>query len=347
MTQFRQNMLLALTFGVLLTGLILLQVFFRQTERHPLSRKMQIAKELTEKWFRVIEEVKIEKGIHPDIVSNVPWNCLIGNDWSEITTTLGSLAAKETATNPDFAALMVRLIHEADVKENEKVGILLSGSFPALAVATLAALQVLEIEAVIISSLGASTYGANQPAATWIDLESWLRERGSLRFQSALVTRGAEGDSGLGLSAEGLEIMQAAAVRNHVELFIPNSITEAISRRIQLFEAEKIKLLINIGGNQAALGACPHAATIPNGLHSVAQSCLDENRGVIMRLNERGIPFIHLLNIKDLAMRYGIPISPGTSYGTAGNLYHYNQTNKLAVLVLIWLCGAILWFGRK
>ncbi len=64
---------------------------------------------------------------------------LIGLETSPITTTLGNLEAKRTTTNPDFAALLVRLLAEAGVKRGETIAVGASGSFPALIVAALSA----------------------------------------------------------------------------------------------------------------------------------------------------------------------------------------------------------------
>ena len=73
-------------------------------------------------------------------------------------------------------------------------GLVVSGSFPALAVSALAALTVLDMEVLMMSSLGASSYGANQPGASWIDMENWLIRRGGLRYCSALVSAGGRSE---------------------------------------------------------------------------------------------------------------------------------------------------------
>jgi len=57
-------------------------------------------------------------------------------------------------------------------------------------------------------------------------------------------------------------------------------------------------------------------------------------------MNELEIPFIQMLNIKDLANQYGIAISPGNNYSESVNLYVSNRTNK-PVLGIILLVGLV------
>jgi poly-gamma-glutamate system protein len=347
MNNLNLNIRLLIAFMVLLTGTIVSESFFRKQRPLQYINSMNESVNLTKKWFSVIEQMKKDKEIESDAFSNVPFKYMIGNEWSEITTSLGSLEAKETSTNPDFSALIVRLLHEADISKNDKVGVVLSGSFPSLAISVLAALQTMEVNAVIMSSIGASTYGANQPGATWIDMESELREKGGMNYQSELVSIGAGEDAGKGLSEEGLNNINQAAKRNKVSLFIPSSLRESIDKRVEMFKEAKISLLINVGGNETVLGNCPHSLSIPNGLHRKLTGCTDEDRGLIARMNEVGVPFINMLDIKDLASRYGIAVSPGINYVASVNLFETTRTNK-PVLAIILAIGLIpMYFIRK
>jgi poly-gamma-glutamate system protein len=347
MTRMNLNIRLLIAFGILLTGTIISESFFRIQQPLEYISSMKESVNLTKKWFSVIELFKREKGITSDALSNVPFSFMIGNEWSEITTTLGSLEAKEISTNPDFSALLVRLLHEAGITKDKKVGVILSGSFPSLSISLLAALQTMEIDGIVMSSVGASTYGANQPDATWIDMESVLRDLGGLRYKSNLVSIGAGNDSGAGLSEDGLIKIRNAASRNKIDLFIPASLKESIEKHVQICKDQKISILINIGGNQTALGDCPHSLSIPNGLQTKYKSCSDENCGLIMRMSELGVPFINMLNIKDLAVQYGIDVSPGISYSGSSNLYSETNTNK-PVLGLVLAIGLIpIYFLRK
>ena len=154
-------------------------------------------------WFALVDTLKRHAGIVEEHPANIPFRGMIGSEWSEITTTLGSLEAKRTAADPAFAALLVRLLHDAGAGPSSTVGVVLSGSFPSLGLAALAAVQAVGARAVVISSLGSSSFGANQPEVTWLDMESYVAAHGGLRYRSAMVTMGAEGDTGGGSERGG------------------------------------------------------------------------------------------------------------------------------------------------
>ena len=217
MNRLTLNTRLLIAFAVLLAGTAASVTFFRRQQPLPCRDEMEEAVALAVKMFGVIEQLKQERNIVSDAHSNVPYDFMIGDEWTEITTTLGSLDAKETSTNPDFAALTVRLLHEAGISGGEKVGVIISGSFPSLAISALAALQTMGVEPVVMSSLGASTYGANQPGATWIDMETALGREG-MKYKSVIVSAGATGDNGTGLPPEGMAVIRNAANRNRVDL---------------------------------------------------------------------------------------------------------------------------------
>ena len=348
MNRLNLNIRLLITFGILLIGTVVAESFFRKSQQLDYAGEMKESVLLTKNWFSLIEQLKQEKGVKSDVPSNVAYNYMLGDEWSEITTTLGSLEAKETSTNPDFSALTVRLLHEAKMARGDRVGVVLSGSFPSLSISVLAALQTMGIEAVVMSSAGASTYGANQPAVTWMDMESKLIKSGGMKYKSCLVSIGAGEDAGSGLSAEGLQSIRQAASRNEVQLYIPESLIQSIEKRAELFQSAKISLLINIGGSQTMLGNCPHSTSIPNGLHAKIASCRDDSRGLIARMNEQGIPFIQLLDIKNLAGQYGIAVSPGISYAGSTNLFSTTRSNKpVLALILLFCFTPVYLLGKK
>jgi poly-gamma-glutamate system protein len=349
MRKLSLNIRLLIVFIVFLMGFIISNFCFTTSIEKAYISEMHQATELTKSWFKIIKHQKEIRGIHTDAITNIPHHYLLGDDFTMTTTTLGSLNAKEISTNPEFSALMVRLIKEAGIEEDDKVGLIISGSFPSLAISTLAALQTLKQEIVLMSSLGSSSYGANQEDATWLDIENWLIDNGGLNYKSTLVSKGAENDIGLGLTEEGNNILQKAADRNEVQLYEPESLSQSIHSRLEIFSKKEISLLINIGGNQAAMGSCTHSVSIPNGLHQNLQLCDDKNRGVIQEINSMGSPIINLLNIKDLANTYHMDIAPGIDYAESSELYKEIQKNKwvLAISLIIGLCFLIMSIPKK
>ncbi|MBN2226151.1 MAG: poly-gamma-glutamate system protein [candidate division Zixibacteria bacterium] len=299
------------------------------------SQKMIQASRLAREWFLRVDEMKQAKGIAGEGDKHAVYQAMIGDDYTPMTTTLGSLEAKEIAANPDFAAVLVRLLTEAGIDSTGTVGVTLSGSFPSLAVCALAAMQTIGTDAVILSSLGSSTFGANQEYATWLDMEHWLAVYGGCRYTSRLVTLGAENDNGGGLIEEGIDWMQAACERNGVSLYVPETLEESINTKMAILDDADVDLLINIGGNQASLGPGPQALLIPNGLQTTYWPVVDSGLGIVNRLAQRQIPFIHLLGVKDLASQYGIPFGTPASSAPAVDVYMIRRVSIPAVVTSI------------
>ena len=293
-----------------LLGFLLLDHFTgAATPASPQQESAAVA--LSEQWMFLIDSVVQARGLPVTSGLSTRHTGVIGEEYSLVTTTLGALEAKELSTNPGFAALILRSITESGIPRGSTVGVTLSGSFPALSISTMAALKTAGMNAILISSLGASSYGANRPGLMWIDMESILHRHG-MPYRSACVTLGAEGDSGDGLFENGKELLLAAAERNHAPLFIPRDFPEAVQHRLHLFDSAKIALLINIGGSQAVMGSCPHGESLPNGLQRSLPSCADSGRGLLVRIAEHGIPVLHLLNIRSLGAPVGL-VSPTSS----------------------------------
>jgi poly-gamma-glutamate system protein len=334
--------------------LILSVILFIISEKYSFFMKerkdsvvMSHASALASEWFDVIGNVKKEKGLLLPEYENLKYPGLIGLEYSDITTTLGSLDAKYTANNPEFAALTIKYLDDAGIDSNSTVGVISSGSFPSIAISTLAALQTIGAKVVLISSLGASSYGANDPNATWIDMEKWLREKAGLKYKSSIVTLGAEDDAGLGLQDEGISSLEQAAKRCGVTLYKPKSFQESLHTKLDLLTSNHISLLINIGGNQVALGKCPHGNAIKNGFHKIINSCSDSDRGLIFRLAEKGIPVVHFLNIKSLAVEYGLPIAPAQKFTKSDILYLEKVPHKLQLILFLIIITFSLLLGGK
>ena len=76
------------------------------------------------------------------------------------------------------------------------VGLVLSGSFVGANVAAITAVEALGLRPVIVSSLGASMYGANDPTLTWLDIETLVRRAGVWHARSVAVVLGGESGAG-------------------------------------------------------------------------------------------------------------------------------------------------------
>ncbi|MBP9211913.1 MAG: hypothetical protein KBF97_03880, partial [Bacteroidetes bacterium] len=74
--------------------------------------RMRAAVALSASWMGIIYEEKERKGIIPSAARYFPSEALLGDEFTPLTTTLGSLDAKQISVNPQFAAVMVRWITE-------------------------------------------------------------------------------------------------------------------------------------------------------------------------------------------------------------------------------------------
>ncbi|MDZ7338930.1 MAG: poly-gamma-glutamate system protein [candidate division KSB1 bacterium] len=236
---------------------------------------------------------------------------IIGEEYTPLTTTLGSIEAKIRSANPHFAALVVRLLREAGVDSGDVVAMGFSGSFPALCIAAITGAEALGARPVVISSIGASSWGANRPHLIWLDMERILCENNLIATRSVLATIGAEADTGGGLSDQGRAMAREAARRTNVELLLPHGLQASVAARLRRYQAAgKIKAFVNVGGSQANVGPSCWAHTLRPELvlptiHRPIGCC-----GLAHRFLALGVPVIHLPGVRELCARYGLPYGP-------------------------------------
>ena len=133
------------------------------------ARSMQAAS-------RVLWMERETRGLTPSTQADPNRTGMIGQEYTPITTTIGELAAKRTATNPDFAAALVRQIASLRLARGTPVVIVVSGSFVGGDVAAITATETLGLRPIVIASLSASMWGANEPEFNLIDMLAALRK---------------------------------------------------------------------------------------------------------------------------------------------------------------------------
>ena len=271
------------------------------------------ASRLTAEAFGVIRAAKAARGIHLP-AEDVNRTGVIGPAVSPLVSSVGHLGAKRTAANPSFAAVLVELFHEAGARRGDAVALAFSGSFPSLNIATLAAAHVLGLRPVLISSLGASNYGAADPEMTWLDMETVLRDRGLWASRSFRAGLGGIPQVPQVFDRDPRELALAALARNGVPLIEEGAIEAAVAARLAAYAeaagGAPIRVFVNVGGAAVNLGEGPVAARMPGGLHLLSALDVHRGRGVVSRMAERGIPVIHLLSVERLVRRYGLPVDP-------------------------------------
>ena len=236
-----------------------------------------------------------------------PWQCgLIGVEWSSITTTLGELASKRTACNPAWAVQFTRWFDELGLEPNDRVVIYSSASFPGMLLNALAAAESMQLEPLLVVSLGASTWGANHPELPWPVLAAELRRNGFISKRADYYTLGGGAELGHGLPPEGEALLLKAVEDSGVDLLTGASLDAMIAVKVALLESFQPRVFINIGGSQANLGSVEEVLRLSPGPVPPAESATAGN-GVIALAMRKGIPVIHMLNLKPISNRAGIP----------------------------------------
>jgi poly-gamma-glutamate system protein len=247
---------------------------------------------------------------------------LIGEQNTLITTDLGELRSKLIATNPNFAAVLVEMLKDAGIKRGDKIAVCLTGSLPGANIALYAACEAMGLNPVVISSIGSSTWGANHPEFTWLDMEKALYDEKLIGQRSVAASLGGGTDNGRGLSLSGRKLLLDAIKRNDVELIYTGNLDnilkaggtlkQNVDKRMEIFDryakGQPYKAFVNIGGGLASLGSSQNGKLIPSGVNFNLSDNNFPAVGVINLMAERKIPVIHILRLGDIAHQYGLPI---------------------------------------
>jgi poly-gamma-glutamate system protein len=310
------------------------------------DQKLEAAR-LAENAIDYLKEFRLKKGVFIDAVNDPNETALIGQDITPITTDRGNIEAKLTSTNPNFAAVIVEMLEEAGLEKNDVVAIAFTGSLPGLNIAVNAAIQTLDLKPIIITSVGASNWGANDPYYTWLDMERVLYDAGIFKNTSVAASIGGGLDRGRGLSPEGRQLIVDAIERNHADFINEEYLERSIQKRMEIYnqhrKKSKIKAFINVGGGIASMGSTENSQFVPSGLTMSLPMLNYPMRGVLIQMAEKNIPVIHLLNINQLAKKYGLPISP-TPLPMAGEGEVFIQKRYSVILtsaVTIFLIAAV------
>jgi poly-gamma-glutamate system protein len=238
---------------------------------------------------------------------------LIGLDWSETTTTIGEVQAKRTTTNPDLAAAIARILLELNPAPGAAVGIVASASFPGANIAAIAAVETLGLKPVVVSSLGSSMYGANDPEFGWLDMEAAIRRAGIWRTRTTAVVLGGESATAESMTGTGREMLTNAARRNGYEPIAARDLTELkryVMKAMSDAAPEGLAAVINVGGSVLGIGTCLDAYGIPSGLLKKRLPCESGLTGLVHDFAAREVPVLHILYVKRLALEWGLPYDP-------------------------------------
>jgi len=304
------------------------------------DEKLQ-ASEKTKEAVNFLKDYRMKNVLYIDDINDPNETGIIGQKYSQITTESSSLPVKLSATNPNFSALAVQLLKEADVKKNDHIAICMSGSFPALNLAVLSAAEVLELNSTVIISATSSSWGANDPEFTFPDMVKKLKDNDYFEnSEIEYVSTGGVEDMGMSLSKKGRSLILEAIERNSFILLNKGDLKANINERIRLFEeysGEKpIKVFINIGGGVASIGSTNNGLSIPAGLNTdIKLRQFPDKIGVMYEMAKKDIPIIHFENLEKLMKKYDLPINPVPMPEIgSGELYFVFKYNMKIVTII-------------
>jgi poly-gamma-glutamate system protein len=319
------------------------------------SEKLAAAK-LMQQAENVIKEHRLAQDIFIDEVNDPNLTALIGDKQSLIVTDRGNLTAKLTSLNPNFAATVIDLFKKAKLKKGDKIALSCTGSYPAINIAVMSAAKVMELDLVIISSVGASMFGATDPEFNWLDIETLLYEKGIFPYRSYATSMGGGRDLGRGLNLLGREAIVEAAKRNGVLLVHESSLETNIKRKMELYEEasqdKKYKLYINVGGGLSSLGNSVNGRLVKPGYHKYVSVKNIPLKGTMFLFAEKDIPIVHLLDITKFSDSYDLPVAPDPlpEPGT-GNMFKNEKYNitiaSIAMAILVILILVVIFFDHK
>ena len=266
---------------------------------------------------------------------------MIGVSSSPVTSLSGHLPAKQTTVNPNWAAVALQMLREAGVEQGDMVAVAVSGSFPTLNLATYAAIEELGARPLIIASGSASTWGANVPGLTWIDMSRELRAAGLITTREIAASLGGAEDRGIGISNRGRDIIRLAIKRADLQLLLPATLDEAVAKRIALYskfaKGRPIRAYVNVGGGSASTGPPSIDQYFEPGLITSAGPKAFAVDSVTGHFLKQGVPVLNFSGIATIASRYGLPLTPQVAQPIGGggvyNTMGYRQ----------WLAG--FWIG--
>lgn len=187
-----------------------------------------------------------------------------------------------------------------------------SGSFPALMLATLTAVEAMGARPVTILSLGASSYGATRPELDLLDLHALWRQAGVLETPVSAASLGGAGDVGGEFEPDVRARLADKIGTMGIPFLHEEDLRTNVRRRMELYG--RPAAFVNVGGSEVAMGRSPRILDVPPGLSvNLSQDMLlpaPEERGVLFEMAAAGVPVLHLLHVRGIALRFAVPWDP-------------------------------------
>lgn len=347
--RFVSRTALLLITGISLGGLLVVE-FHLVPVRQPFYEQKLAAAQLAAKCMERIKEARIERDYEIDPEKDPSESGLIGLAISPATSTFGMLQAKQISINPNFAAVIVDMLGSVGVEKGDVVAIGYSGSFPAINLCVVSALETIGARPIGISSAAASQWGANLPEFLWLDMEKALYDSHLISFRSGAASLGGVEDRGLGMDSETIEVLEAGIERAGLPLITASDSTDtfsqSIDKRMELYAKKaagaRIKAYINVGGGTTSVGKSLGKRLLSSGPNYALPKAARDIDSVMTRFLAKKVPVIHLVRVEEMAKRYGLNVDPERTQipevGEGQVFFRQEYNTRYVVLVL----GAIL-----
>lgn len=343
-----KDALLGLILIILIIGIIIVKDNATLKQDPLYDIKIQ-AYEYMEEYMRNVRDFKAELGLELS-QEDIHDTGMLGQSFSPITTSLGNIEAKRTSANPNMAALVVELLHKAGIKSGDRIGASFSGSFPSLNLAVIAASKAMDIECYYISSIGSSNYGANDPELTFPDMAIRLYDKGIIDSPGVAFSIGGSGDMGNGLDEEVVGDIVERLEYGGLKQIVTSNYHDNLKVRQKLYEDNgSISCFINVGGNITSLGQGEDSIYFGQGLLTGKLIPVSERSGLIEIYRNKGIPVIHLLNLRKLTSDYGIPYDP-IVLPDKGELSLYMKpsfNSLISIIFIVFACVGLFRYKNK
>lgn len=321
---------------------------FQETLIQPHFEEKLEAARLMQRGMEAIRHHRVRRVGPIDLEADPTNSGLLGLSSSLTTTNTGSLEAKRTTLNPNWAAVVVELLYEAGVERGGTIAIGVSGSFPALNLAAFSAAEELDLDAIVITSVGASSWGANVPSLTWLEMERVLSDAGILGTRSIAASLGGTRDRAIGMPKNGRKRLREAIERAGVPYIETETDLDSIERRMALYReraaGRRIQAYVNVGGSLASIGPKTVKRLYAPGLNLRLDPHAFAVDSVMKRFLRDGVPVVNLSKIVPLAEMYGLALEPvSLPQPGEGLVFERKEYNRWLVAGLLGFLVLSLW----
>jgi poly-gamma-glutamate system protein len=327
---------------VAIIGMVIVESFKVNVKQPYYNEKIRAARYMLQ-GMEIIKQYRL-KNIGPvNKVIDPMRTGLIGVLSTPITSTTVDIDSKLTSINPNWAAVIVSMLKEAKVKNGSTVAVSLTGSFPAMNLAVLSAAKALKLRLIIITSVSASTWGANIPNLTWLDMENALHDKDFAPYRSIAASLGGVQDNALGMSDQGKKILRDTIYKYHITFLENDDMKAKIKTRMEIYYDQardtQIAAYINVGGGTVATGSFIGKRRYRAGLNLKPSQRAMRVDSVMSRFARNNVPIMNINYLKTLAQNYNFPIAqkkiPRIGQGEIFDRQEYNKALVAVVLVLL------------